>query len=115
MPAECLFCKMVSGAIKPDTVYEDGDVLAFRDINPQAPVHILVIPKKHIATPNDLHQRDEELVGKLVTAAGRIAKESGVAASGYRTVMNCNADAGQSVFHVHLHLLGGRIMHWPPG
>jgi histidine triad (HIT) family protein len=115
MPAECLFCKMVSGAIKPDTVYEDGAVLAFRDINPQAPVHILVIPKKHIATLNDLNQRDEELVGKLVTAAGRIAKESGIAASGYRTVMNCNADAGQSVFHVHLHLLGGRVMHWPPG
>lgn len=115
MSAECLFCKMVSGKIKPNTVYEDRDVLAFRDINPQAPVHVLVIPKKHIATLNDLNQRDEDLVGKLITTAARIAKESGVAESGYRTVMNCNADAGQSVFHVHLHLLGGRVMRWPPG
>ena len=115
MSVECLFCKMVSGEIKPNTVYEDSDVLAFRDIHPQAPVHILVIPKKHIATLNDLNQRDEDLVGKLITTAARIAKESGVAESGYRTVMNCNADAGQSVFHVHLHLLGGRVMRWPPG
>ena len=115
MSAECLFCKMVSGKIKPNTVYEDSDVLAFRDINPQAPVHILVIPKKHIATLNDLNQRDEGLVGKLITTAARIAKESGVAESGYRIVMNCNAEAGQSVFHVHLHLLGGRVMRWPPG
>ena len=115
MSVECLFCKMVSGEIKPNTVYEDSDVLAFRDIHPQAPVHILVIPKKHIATLNDLNQRDEGLVGKLIATAARIAKESGVAESGYRTVMNCNADAGQSVFHVHLHLLGGRVMRWPPG
>jgi histidine triad (HIT) family protein len=115
MSAECLFCKMVSGEIKPNTVYEDSEVLAFRDINPQAPVHILVVPKKHIATLNDLNQRDEGLVGKLITTAARIAKESGVAESGYRTVMNCNADAGQSVFHIHLHLLGGRVMRWPPG
>ena len=115
MSTACLFCKMVSGEIKPNTVYEDSDVLAFRDIHPQAPVHILVIPKKHIATLNDLNQRDEDLVGKLITTAARIAKESGVAESGYRTVMNCNADAGQSVFHVHLHLLGGRVMRWPPG
>jgi histidine triad (HIT) family protein len=115
MSAECLFCKMVSGEIKPNTVYEDDEVLAFKDINPQGPVHVLVIPKKHIATLNDLNQQDEILVGKLITAAARIAKESGVAGSGYRTVINCNADAGQSVFHIHLHLLGGRVMRWPPG
>ena len=115
MTAECLFCKMVSGQIKSSTVYEDGDVLAFKDINPQAPVHVLVIPKNHIATLNDLGQGDADLVGKLIMTAVRIAKESGVAGSGFRTVMNCNADAGQSVFHVHLHLLGGRFLRWPPG
>jgi len=115
MTTECLFCKMVSGQIKPNTVYEDDDVLAFKDINPQAPLHVLVVPKKHIATLNDLGSGDAGLVGKLVLAAARIAKDSGIAESGYRAVLNCNADAGQSVFHVHLHLLGGRIMRWPPG
>ena len=115
MTTECLFCKMVSGQIKPDTVYEDNDVLAFKDINPQAPVHILIIPKRHIATLNDLGHEDETLIGKLFLIAARIANESGIAASGYRTVMNCNADAGQSVFHVHLHMLGGRFLRWPPG
>lgn len=115
MTTECLFCKMVSGQIKPNTVYEDDDVLAFKDINPQAPVHVLVIPKKHTATLNDLKPADAALVGKLLLTAARIAKDSGIAESGYRAVMNCNADAGQSVFHVHLHLLGGRILRWPPG
>lgn len=115
MTAECLFCKMVSGQIKPNTVYEDNDVLAFKDINPQAPVHVLVIPKKHVATLNDLEDGDTGLIGKLASAAVRLARESGIAESGYRTVINCNADAGQSVFHIHLHLLGGRPMHWPPG
>ena len=115
MTTECLFCKMVSGQIKPNTVYEDSDVLAFKDINPQAPVHVLIIPKKHITTLNDLGTEHAELVGKLYLAAAKVAKQSGVADSGYRTVMNCNADAGQSVWHVHLHLLGGRLMHWPPG
>lgn len=115
MTVECLFCKMVSGQIKPNTVYEDNNVLAFKDINPQAPVHILVIPKRHIATLNDLDQESAELVSKLYLTAALIAKESAIAESGYRTVMNCNADAGQSVFHLHLHLLGGRIMRWPPG
>lgn len=115
MTTDCLFCKMVSGQIKPGTVYEDKDILAFKDINPQAPVHVLVIPKKHITTLNDLESGDTGLVGKLVQAAVHIAGESGIAESGYRTVMNCNADAGQSVFHIHLHLLGGRAMRWPPG
>lgn len=115
MTTECLFCKMVSGQIKPNTVYEDDDVLAFKDINPQAPVHVLVIPKKHTPTLNDLKPGDAGLVGKLLMTAARIAKDSGIAESGYRAVLNCNADAGQSVFHVHLHLLGGRNMRWPPG
>ena len=115
MTADCLFCKMVSGQIKPTTVYEDDDVLAFKDINPQAPVHVLVIPKKHIATLNDLSDKDAFLLGKLSMTAVRIAKDMGIAASGYRTVMNCNADGGQSVFHLHLHLFGGRFMRWPPG
>ncbi|MEK7262387.1 MAG: histidine triad nucleotide-binding protein [Pseudomonadota bacterium] len=115
MATDCLFCKMISGAIKPATVHEDDDVLAFKDINPQAPVHVLVVPKRHIATLNDLKPADAALVGKLVLVAGKIARALGVADSGYRTVMNCNADAGQSVWHVHLHLLGGRVMRWPPG
>ncbi len=115
MATDCLFCKMVSGVIKPATVYEDDEVLAFKDINPQAPVHVLVIPKRHIATLNDLKPADAALVGKLVLVAGNIARTLDVADSGYRTVMNCNADAGQSVWHVHLHLLGGRVMRWPPG
>lgn len=115
MAAKCLFCNMVSRVIKPDTVYEDADVLAFKDINPQAPLHILVVPKKHIATLNDLKHGDESLVGKLFLAANKVARDAGVAESGYRTVINCNADAGQSVFHVHLHVLGGRQLDWPPG
>jgi histidine triad (HIT) family protein len=112
---DCLFCKMASGAIKPDIVYQDDTVLAFRDINPQAPLHVLVIPKRHISTLNDLQDTDGALIGKLYLAAKQIAAQEGVAVRGYRTVMNCNAEAGQSVFHVHLHVLGGRPMHWPPG
>lgn len=112
---DCLFCKFVSGEIKPNVVYEDGDVLAFRDVNPQAPTHILVIPKRHIATLNDLQGGDAELIGKLYLAARKVAKEEGIAEPGYRTLINCNAEAGQTVFHIHLHLLGGRPMGWPPG
>ncbi len=113
--ADCLFCKMASGEIVPDVVYEDEDLLAFRDINPQAPTHVLVIPKRHIATLNDVRPDDAELLGRLLLAARHIAREVGIADRGYRTVLNCNAEAGQSVFHVHLHLLGGRPMGWPPG
>ena len=112
---DCLFCKMVSGEIQPDTVYEDDDVLAFRDINPQAPTHVLIIPKIHIATINDLQPEHAELVGKLYLAAAKIAVMEGFADDGYRVVMNCNEQAGQTVFHIHLHLLGGRNMSWPPG
>jgi histidine triad (HIT) family protein len=115
MADNCLFCKMVSGDIKPSLVYDDADVMAFNDINPQAPLHALVIPKRHIATLNDTTADDASLLGKLITTATRIAREAGVADGGYRVVMNCNADAGQSVFHIHLHVLGGRHMRWPPG
>lgn len=113
--SDCLFCKMVAGEIKPDVVYEDEAVLAFRDINPQAPTHVLVIPKQHISTINDLNSDDAELVGRLYLAAKKVAELDGIAEDGYRTVMNCNVAAGQSVFHIHLHLLGGRNLHWPPG
>ncbi len=113
--SECLFCKMITGEITPNTVYENDDVLAFRDINPQAPTHVLVIPKRHIATINDLTPTDEELVGKLYSAAAHVAGEEGIAAEGYRVVMNCNRRSGQTVFHIHLHLIGGRDMGWPPG
>lgn len=112
---DCLFCKIISGVIKSDKVYEDPEVYAFRDIAPQAPLHVLVIPKRHIATINDLREEDAALVGKLFLAAKHVATEAGVAQTGYRTVMNCNAEAGQSVFHLHLHVLGGRTMRWPPG
>ncbi len=115
MADNCLFCKMVSGEIKPGLVYDDADVMAFNDLNPQAPLHALVIPKRHIATLNDTTADDANLLGKLMTTATRIAREAGVADGGYRVVMNCNADAGQSVFHIHLHVLGGRHMRWPPG
>ena len=112
---DCLFCKMVAGEIKPNTVYEDDEVLAFRDLNPQAPTHVLVIPKTHISTLNDLQPEQAALVGKLFLAAQKVAVADGIAERGYRTVMNCNREAGQSVFHIHLHVLGGRGMHWPPG
>ena len=105
--SDCLFCKMVAGDIKPDVVYEDPDVLAFRDINPQAPTHVLVIPKKHISTTNDIRPEDAELIGKLYLAAKQVAQDEGIAGRGYRTVLNCLEEAGQAVFHLHLHLLGG--------
>ncbi len=113
--ADCLFCKMVSGEITPDTVYEDDDILAFKDINPQAPLHVLIIPKVHIATVNDLSDANAATVGRLFLTAKQIAADNGLTEPGYRLVMNCNADAGQTVFHIHLHLLGGRPMTWPPG
>lgn len=112
---DCLFCKMINGEIKPDTVLETDSVLAFRDINPQAPTHVLVIPKQHISTINDLQPEHDALVGKLYQAAKDVAAQEGIAASGFRTVMNCGEGAGQSVFHIHLHVLGGRRMNWPPG
>ena len=111
----CLFCRIVSGEIPASKVFEDEEVLAFNDVNPQAPLHVLVIPKRHIATINDLAPVDDALVGTLVRRAAAIAQEKGYGERGYRTVFNCNAEAGQTVFHVHLHLLAGRRMGWPPG
>ena len=112
---DCLFCKIVAGEIPADIVYQNDAVLAFRDINPQAPTHVLVIPRKHIATINDLGADDKDVVGEMFLAAAAIAKAEGIADEGYRVVMNCNAGAGQTVFHIHLHVLGGRRMDWPPG
>ncbi len=113
--SSCVFCKMVKGEIKPDVLYQDEHVFAFRDNEPQAPVHVLVIPKQHIATINDLRSEHDALMGKLYLAAQRVARDEGIADAGYRTVMNCNREAGQSVFHMHLHVLGGRRLRWPPG
>jgi len=110
---DCLFCKMVAGEIKPDVVYEDEQVLAFRDNNPKAPTHILVIPKQHVATLNDL--QDAKLAGYLLQIVAQIAATEGIAEAGYRTVINCNNEGGQEVYHLHLHLLGGRPMTWPAG
>jgi histidine triad (HIT) family protein len=113
--SKCLFCDIVEEKINASLVHRDDDVVAFRDINPQAPVHILIVPKKHIATTNDLDAATAEVIGKMYLAAKSLAAKEGVAENGYRLVMNCNAEAGQSVFHIHLHLLGGRRMNWPPG
>lgn len=112
---DCLFCKISKGDIPADIVYQDDELLAFRDISPQAPTHILVIPRKHIATLNDATEEDAPMLGKLMRVASTLASEAGCAEEGYRVVMNCNAGAGQTVFHIHLHLLCGRPMHWPPG
>lgn len=112
---DCIFCKIAAGEIPATKVYDDGEVLAFRDINPEAPVHLLVIPRRHIATLNDLTEADAALIGQLYLAAKQVATELGVAERGYRTVINCNRDAGQIVFHVHMHLLAGRELGWPPG
>ena len=113
--AECLFCRIVRREIPASIVYEDDRVLAFNDINPQAPLHALVIPKRHIATLNDLSPQDDGIVGEIARRAAAIAKEKGYADRGFRTVFNTNAEAGQTVFHIHLHLLAGRGLSWPPG
>ena len=111
----CLFCKIIAGEIPSKRVYEDADLVAFEDINPQAPLHCLVVPRRHLASLNDLQAADDGLVGSMVRCAARRARERGVDGSGYRTVFNCNSDAGQTVFHIHLHVLGGRRLGWPPG
>jgi len=113
--AECLFCKIVNREIPASIVYEDERILAFNDVNPQAPTHVLIVPKAHIATLNDLSANDDQIVGELVRRAAAIAKDRGISAAGFRTVFNTNREAGQTVFHIHLHLLGGRTMQWPPG
>ncbi len=112
MNQDCIFCKIAAGQIG-DTIYQDDEVTAFKDINPQAPVHILIIPNKHIASLNETGAEDQALLGQLILAAPKIARQQGLTA--YRLVINTGAQSGQSVFHIHLHLLGGRNMHWPPG
>ncbi len=112
---DCLFCKIVQREIPASIVYEDDRVLAFNDINPQGPTHVLLIPKQHIASLNDLTPEHDAIVGELARRAAAIAAERGISAGGFRTVFNTNRDAGQTVFHIHLHLIGGRTLAWPPG
>jgi histidine triad (HIT) family protein len=112
---DCLFCKVIAKEIPGQIVHEDDELVAFRDINPQAPLHVLIVPRRHIATLNDLAPADDGLVGSMFRRAAVLAKEHGYADRGYRTVFNCNREAGQSVFHIHLHVLGGRALTWPPG
>ncbi len=112
---DCIFCKIAAGEIPATLLYDDGEVLAFPDISPAAPMHLLIIPRKHIPTVNDLTEADAALIGRMHLAAQQLAAQQGVAESGYRIVTNCNRDAGQLVFHLHLHLLAGRELGWPPG
>jgi histidine triad (HIT) family protein len=111
----CLFCRIAAGEIPAALVHQDDELVAFKDTNPQAPLHVLIIPRRHIATLNDLASSDDALVGAMFRTAAAVAAAHGYAERGYRTVVNCNRDAGQTVFHVHLHLLAGRALTWPPG
>ncbi|MFH1755738.1 MAG: histidine triad nucleotide-binding protein [Candidatus Latescibacterota bacterium] len=113
--ADCIFCKIIEGRIPSQKVYEDDDLFAFEDIQPAAPVHVVLIPKKHIETFNDIAEDDSDALGRLMLTARKIAIDRKLAKDGYRIVLNCMAGAGQSVFHIHFHLLGGRIFTWPPG
>ena len=111
----CLFCRIIAGEIPAKFLYQDDRIVVLQDVNPQAPLHALVIPRKHIASLNELSVEDDELVGEMARRGAVVAREHGVSERGYRTVFNCNAEAGQTVFHIHLHVLGGRPMGWPPG
>ena len=111
----CLFCRIIAGEIPATTIHEDERLVAFADINPQAPLHALVVPRRHIATLNDLTPEDDGIVGEMTRRGAAIAQAAGYAESGYRVLLNCNADAGQTVFHIHLHVLAGRRLGWPPG
>lgn len=112
---DCIFCKIIERKIPSKIVYEDEKVLAFEDINPQAPVHCLVIPKKHISTLLDIKEEDGELISHMIKIANKVATDKKIAERGFRVVTNCNPESGQTVYHIHFHVLGGRIMHWPPG
>jgi histidine triad (HIT) family protein len=111
----CIFCQVAEGTIPSKVAFKDDEFVAFHDIHPQAPTHVLIIPKRHIETVNHLQEQDGAMVGRMVLRAQALAKQLGISEKGYRLVFNCNREAGQSVFHLHLHLLGGRPMHWPPG
>jgi len=111
----CLFCRIIAGEIPASKVYEDEHVVAFDDINPQAPMHVLVVPRAHVPSLNDVREEHDGLVGEMVRRGAAIAASRGYAERGFRTVFNCQADAGQTVFHIHLHVLGGRTLSWPPG
>ena len=113
--SDCLFCKIAAGELPASIVFEDERLVAFEDISPRAPTHLLIVPRRHIATLNDLDAADDGLVGEMIRRAAALAKARGIAEAGYRTVFNCNAGAGQTVFHIHLHLLGRRPLEWPPG
>ena len=113
--SECIFCKIAAREIPANIFYEDDQCMVFEDINPHAPVHMLVIPKKHITSLNDAGEEDRNLLGHLLGVVARVAKEKKIDGSGYRTVINTNAEAGQTVFHLHIHVLGGRLLGWPPG
>ena len=113
--ASCLFCNIVNNKIQSEKLIENDSIIAFDDINPQAPTHILIIPKKHISTINDFNPNDSELIGEMFLVAQKLAKTENINSTGYRTVFNCNEDGGQTVYHIHLHLLGGRKLGWPPG
>ena len=113
--ADCLFCKIAAGDIPATLVHQDEHLIAFKDINPQAPMHVLVVPRRHVSSLNELAETDDQLLGEMIRRAAAIARAHGHTDRGYRTVFNCNADAGQTVFHIHLHVLGGRTFKWPPG
>ncbi|MBI2360060.1 MAG: histidine triad nucleotide-binding protein [Deltaproteobacteria bacterium] len=113
--SSCLFCDIIEGRAKGNIVHQDGSLVAFKDINPKAPVHLLIVPRKHIASLLDLQQDDRELIGGVLTVASKLARDNGVAEEGFRVVVNSGPNAGQSVFHIHFHLLGGRRLGWPPG
>lgn len=115
MNGDCLFCKIAKKEIKSDIVYEDDEIVAFKDINPKAPVHLLFIPRRHVSSMNEITEGDAHILGKIFMRIKEIAREQGIEKNGYRTVINCNKDAGQEVFHIHVHLLGGRKFNWPPG
>lgn len=113
--SDCLFCKIIQGEMETDFVYEDEKVVAFKDTDAQAPVHLLIVPKKHIATLLEMEDEDISLIGHIYKVASKLARETGIADDGFRVVSNCNEQGGQTVFHIHFHLLGGRDMQWPPG
>ncbi len=115
MEQDCLFCRIITGEVPSDIIYQDERGIAFRDTNPQSPVHVLIIPREHLESLDEASQKDEAMLGHLLRVAARVANEQGLSESGYRTVINTGAGAGQSVFHLHVHVLGGRSMNWPPG